>query len=254
MRLNNFFLFVVLMISNQSLQAQIVNIENRRIYDDTSGWSGSLDGSFSIQQNSKLFYNLGFRPRAQFKNRKNYILAIGDVSYTGSQGQTYANSGMIHFRYARRIKNGPWKWESYTQTQYNQLLDQKNRTIVGTGLRWKFVDTNHIRGFLGSSVFYEYEELRVEKTFHNDVRWSNYISWFLPIKKIINFTGTTYYQPLLKDFSDFRFSGNYGLSIIVSKHLDLRFDMNLFYDSNPPENVLNMVYSTTVGFRVKLGE
>ena len=150
MRLNS--LLVLFLSFVFTANSQIVNIENRRIYEDTSGWSGSLDGSFSIQQNSKLFYNLGFRPRAQFKNRKNYILAIGDVSYTAAEGQTYANSGMIHFRYARRIKNGPWKWESYTQTQYNQLLDQKNRTIVGSGLRWKFVDTNHIRGFLGTSV------------------------------------------------------------------------------------------------------
>lgn len=234
--------------------AQIVNIENRRIYEDTSGWSGSLDGGFSAQQNTKLFYSLNFRPRAQFKNHKNHFLALGDLNYTAADGQTFANSGMVHLRYARRIKESTWKWENYAQVQYNQLLDQKVRSLAGSGLRWKFIDKNNVRGFFGTSLFYEYEELRVEKTFSNDVRWSNYLSWFLPYKKNLNFTGTTYYQPLITNLSDFRFSGNYGLSVVVSKHFDLRFDWSIFYDSKPPVNVPNLVFSTSAGFRVKLGE
>lgn len=46
-------LIVVLFLS-ESLFAQVVNIENKRIYDDTSGWSGALDAGFSAVQNKDL--------------------------------------------------------------------------------------------------------------------------------------------------------------------------------------------------------
>lgn len=236
------------------IMAQIVNIENKRIYDDTAGWSGALDGGFSAAQNSQLFYSMNFRPRVQYKTRKNYFLLLSDLSYTGSQSQTYANSGMTHFRYARRIKNGPWKWESYVQVQYNQLLNQKVRALSGTGLRWKFIDTNNVRFFAGTSTFYEYEELQSDGVINEAVRWSNYLSWFINLKKGFSFTAVTYYQPIIYRFSDFRFSGQYSVSVNVAKRLDLRFEYNLFYDSKPPINVRKMVFSSSAGFRVKLGE
>ncbi|MCC6701727.1 MAG: hypothetical protein IT221_09385 [Fluviicola sp.] len=81
-------ILVLFLMLQVSVSAQIVNIENKRIYDDTSGWSGAIDGSFSAQQNSALFYNLGLRPRVQYKTRKNYFFVLADLSYTASKSQT----------------------------------------------------------------------------------------------------------------------------------------------------------------------
>jgi hypothetical protein len=155
-----FGLFLLLLIISSATFAQIVNIENRRIYEDTSGWSGALDAGFSVTQNSSdILYSGNLRPRVQYKTRKNHFLLISDLNYAGSNKTTYANSGMSHFRYARRINNSAWKWEAYTQIQYNQLLNQRVRYLIGTGPRWKFIDTNNIRFFAGTSTFWEYEEL-----------------------------------------------------------------------------------------------
>lgn len=236
------------------LRAQIVNIENKRIYEDTSGWSGSLNGSFSITQNGPTLYTAGFRPLVQYKTRKNYYLLISDVVYTASGKTVYANQGMTHFRYARRIKNSPWKWESYAQVQYNQLLNQRVRFLTGTGLRWKFIDTNNVRFFAGTSTFYEYEELTQDNVINSNVRWSNYLSWYISTKGGFSFTGTTYYQPRWDKFSDYRFSGQYSISQAINKRLDLRFELNIYYDSRPPTNVRSTVFSSSAGFRIKLGE
>ncbi len=234
-------------------QAQIVNIENKRIYDDTAGWSGSLDANFSAMQNSDLLYNLGFRPRVQYKTRKHYVFLLSDISYTGSVTKTYANSGMSHLRYAHRIKNGPWKWESYAQVQYNELLNQKIRALVGTGLRWKFIDTNETRFFVGTSIFREYEELQTDKVINRSYRWSSYLSWFIS-RKTWSCTAVHYIQPNIMDFKDLRYSGQLTIGIKLNKHLDLRLEGNLFHDSKPPVNVRPTVFNTTVGIRVKLGE
>ena len=246
-------ILVLFLMLQVSVSAQIVNIENKRIYDDTSGWSGAIDGSFSAQQNSTLFYNLGLRPRVQYKTRKNYFFVLADLSYTASKSQTYSNSGMMHFRYARRINNSAWKWESYAQIQYNQLLNQRLRALGGTGLRWKFIDTNNVRFFAGSSFFYEYEELQTEAVINEAVRWSNYLSWFISTKSGFSFTGVTYYQPKIDFFNDFRLSGQYSLGVSVSKRLEVRLEYNVFYDSKPPKDVRNYVFSTTAGIRLKLG-
>lgn len=247
------FLFVFLSICIFS-SAQIVNIENKRLLDDTSGWSGSLDGSISAAQNDEPFYSAGFRPRVQHKTRKNTWFLISDLTYTGSKTKTYANSGMSHLRYARRIKNGPWKWESYAQVQYNELLNQKIRTLGGTGLRWKFIDTANVRFFVGTSTFYEYEELQQEHTINRAFRWSSYLSWFINMKSGLYFTGVTYVQPNWADFHDVRYSGQYSFGMAIAKHVDIRFETSIYYDSRPPVDVRKLVFSSSAGLRLRLGE
>lgn len=246
-------LFVWLIVS-LSAEAQIVNIENKRIYDDTSGWSGSLDGGFSAIQNDKLFYSMGLRPRVQYKTRKHYYLLLSDLVYTAGQQQVYANSGMSHFRYAYRLFNSPWKWESYAQVQYNQLLNQKIRALTGTGIRWKMIDTNRIRAFIGTSTFYEYEELQTDRVINKGFRWSNYLSWFIDTKSGFSFTATTYVQPLWRDLRDVRISGQYTIGFHVTKRLDIKLEYNIFSDSRPPVNVRKTVFSSSAGFHLKLGE
>lgn len=236
------------------LFAQIVNIENRRIYDDTSGWSGSIDGGGSIIQNDAILYNLNFRPRVQYKTRKHYYFLLADLNYTASKTQVFAHSGMSHFRYARRIKNGPWKWENYAQVQYNFLLDQRIRGLVGSGFRWKMYDKNKIRVFIGSSLFAEHEEIRTSSIQSNTLRTSQYLSWFVTGKNGLSISSTTYYQPAVKDYCDIRMAGQYVLSFQIFKRIDLRFEYNFSTDTRPPVGVRKTVSYTSTGFRFRMGE
>lgn len=240
--------------------SQVVNIENRRIYDDTLGWSGAFDAGFSAIKNKDLLLNASFRPRVQYKTRKHYYLFLTDWYYSKGADRIYANSGMVHFRYAYRLgkknstKKSPWKWESYAQIQYNQLLDQRLRTLAGTGIRIKALDKKGYRIFAGTSSFYEYEDIISSGQINEDVRWSNYVSWFLNPKSTFSFSGVTYFQPLWRDMSDFRLMGQYSLNFHVFKRFDFRFEFNTFYDSNPPLNVNNWIFNTSFGVRIRLGE
>jgi hypothetical protein len=240
--------------------AQIVNIENRRIYDDTLGWSGSLDGNLSVLRNKEMLINGGLRPRIQYKKDRYYFLLLTDWFYSKSPSVVYANSGMVHLRYAWRFasrlqdKKSPWKWESYAQIQYNQLLDQRLRALVGTGLRWKALDNLKWRVFIGSSAFFEYEELRSSKVVLEGVRWSNYLSFFTALSKELSFTSIVYAQPLISDLKDVRFMAQFSLSVNIFKRIDMRFEYNHFYDALPPAGVRNMIFNGAMGFRVRLGE
>ena len=130
-----------------SLQSQIVNIENKRIYDDSSGISGSIVGNFNTVRNQDLLLNAGFKPLIQYKTPMHYYLLYADWNYSKGANNTFSNAGMIHFRYAYRLNKldkyhpkSPWKLESYAQVQYNQLLRQKLRALSGGGIRWKIFD------------------------------------------------------------------------------------------------------------------
>jgi hypothetical protein len=249
MRQNNLLLFLFFVVFQTF--SQVVNIENKRIYDDTSGWSGAVDASFSAMKNTDLLTNFSLRPRVQYKTAKHYYFLISDLNYSKGASKVYSNMGMAHFRYAYRI-NGPWKWESYAQIQYNQLLDQQMRSLVGSGLRWKFYDNKKSKYFVGSSVFYEYEQIRTTALVNEEFRMSNYISWYVDPKTTFYFTAATYYQPLLKDFKDYRFLGQYSLNFKVTKKIDARFEWTSFFDSKPAKNVVNWTFSSSFGIRLKM--
>lgn len=246
------WIVVLCMLLNEYFAwTQVVNIENKRIYDDTAGWSGTVDGSFSAQQTRDLLFSLNFRTLAQYKTRKHFYLLLNDFGYSAGD-VVYSNRAMSHFRYAYRIKNSGWKWESYFQIQYNQLLLQKSRTLVGTGLRWKFFDNKTSKFFAGSSLFYEYEEIQTHTEFNNAVRWSNYLSWFIN-KPTYSFTSATYLQPNVIDWKDWRFSGQYTFLFKLNKKMDFKVEFTNFYDSKPPQTVRKWVFSSTFGFVLRLG-
>lgn len=241
--------------------SQVVNIEGRRNYDHVTGWFGSVDAGFSVVQNKNLLLSASFRPKVQYKTKQHYFLFLTDWQYSKSKQQVYNNTGMVHFRYAYRIfkmkdttKLSPWKWESYTQVQYNQLLDQKVRALVGTGLRVKALGKNKFRLFLGTSGFFEYEELQSERIYNRNFRWSNYISWNLAPNEYVLFSGAFYYQPRFDYIADYRVMGQYELSFKLWKRVDFRIDFTHFYDSHPPENVRSFVFNSSAGLKVRIGK
>jgi hypothetical protein len=276
----------------QSLTAQVVNIENRRVNDGTYGFSGALNLTMSAYKQKDLLLSVQFQPLIQYKfsgksdfklkevaikdtnevettkkpdKNKHMILLINDLKYTASNGTTYANFGMAHLRYAYRIANSAWKWESYAQIQYNQLLLQKVRTLVGTGFRVKMLDLKPKEGgyaqraarlFMGTSVYYEYEEINPKPRpiqYSNTLRWSTYLSSYLNFK-YVEFSSSTYIQPNTARFKDFRFSGDYALLFKVSKPFSIRLNYSHYYNSMPPEKVAPSTYSVSAGFVYKLDQ
>ncbi len=279
----------------QAIYAQVVNIENRRAGDGTYGFSGALDLTLSAQQQKDLLVTMHFKPLIQYKfsgkqryeeakrrNRrmdstryqidsvevkkdknKHLLLLITDVKYTGARKNTYANFGMTHLRYAYRIANSGWKWESYAQIQYNKLLLQKVRTVLGTGLRAKIMDIEPKKGadvnrvmklFVGSSLFYEYEEIQYgfrPMDFNNDIRWSTYLSSYFNFK-IFEFASSSYIQPALGDFRDTRISGDYSVLFRVTNPFSIKLNFSHFYDARPPETVMKNTFSMSAGFVYKL--
>lgn len=224
-------LLASLLFLSQSCFSQVVNIENKRIYDDTGGWSGRLAANFSAIQTITTLYNLGVRPLVQYKDKKNNLFFIADLSYVASKEQTFSNLGMLHVRYARRIKQSTWKIETYVQAQYNEFQDQQYRVLGGMGLRNKFFDKKGLKMFFGVSALVEQTRLISDSSYLNFTRNSNYLSFHYKPNDQLTLTGATYLQPVVTDLSIYNLSGQYIFLVKLWKKLDWKIEYNHFLDT-----------------------
>ncbi|MCG9911089.1 MAG: DUF481 domain-containing protein [Flavobacteriales bacterium] len=233
---------------------QVQHIEARRIYNDTVGWAGNIDFNFSALQNRDLLINLGVKPFVQFKDSSNYFLALVEYNYSVGKERVFANAFSTHFRYNRYFrKDIRWiMWEFYTQGQLNPLLSQRVRALAGTGPRFRLFGNKDYKLYSGTSYMYEYEEIIVDNSIQRNHRVSTYIAWFFDPLPHFSFGGSTYYQPLLTDFKDYRISGMYTLRFRMFKRASFKFDVGFLYDSQPPTDVRNFVFNAGAGAGIDL--
>lgn len=237
--------------------AQLINIESQRIQSDTIRKAGNASVSFLYQENNnKPLTQLKSGAVFQFKSRnlKNVWLMLGNYQFSKTREQQLSNAAFLHLRYNRKF-NELLRYEAYSQLQNNRLLSLRSRFIAGTGLRIKFSAKKVFHSYIGISSFYEYEEsVENDSRLHrNDVRLSSYLvlSFKLPNEKG-ELISTSYYQPLVGQLSDFRFSNQSSLVIHFSKKLSFTTTFSYSYDEFPPTGIARETISMENGLRLNL--
>jgi hypothetical protein len=236
-----------------ALQAQIVNVENKRLYSDSLGWSGSINASVAFSQVKYRTFASSFQPHIQWKGEKNYVLAFGSSDFSKNENTIFTNAQLIHLRYWHDIK-GPAKWEAFTQFQYNPLISLKLRELVGTGMRFELIKKEKRKLSLGTSYMPEYEDIQPDRDYNINNRWSNYCSWFVESKNNISFSGVIYYQPRIDSFKDFRFSFTSSICTKVNKRVIIKLNYSQMFDSQPPKNVRNLIFNSNISLGYLIGK
>lgn len=227
--------------------AQIVNIEKSRL-GQKEGWAGNIDLSLNFTKNVYQIWQLSNRTGLQYNNSRHVVLFLVDAAMIQSDNEQLVSRGFEHVRYNYLIgEQKKFALEAFEQVQYNKIQKIKLRVLTGAGARYSFIksDTNNL--FVGSTPMYEYEELIDNTTIERRVRLSNYFSFQLRLWKKVTINSITYYQPDVIDFSDYRFSNESSLSIGVTNRLSFKVIYNLLYDSRPPVDVPNTIYSISNG-------
>lgn len=229
------------------LHSQIVNIESARMQSDTVGWKGRAGTAVSLTDNGGKVTFIDIYAHVQYKSLKDLWLILTDYNFLKAGGQKFIKSSFAHLRYNRKL-NGWLRWEVFGQSQDNYVTRIDVRYLVGTGPRFKLFDTKMFRLYTACLFMYEYEkELTTPAVIHNDIRNSSYISFtFLPDKNV-EIISTTFYQPLLGKFSDYRILNQAVLRIKANKHFGASFNWNYLYDRFPAADVPNTTYTFTMG-------
>lgn len=235
---------IVLLVLSIVAHSQVINIENQRIKGDTNTWSGKIKLGAAYVQTSSELLRLNWNNHIQYKKDSNLVLILTDYYLSKSANESFENAGTQHIRYNRKITEN-FTLEIFTQAQYNKLLNVNFRWLTGIGPRFKFlhIGKNHI--YFATLYMYEYEELSTPPVYHRDHRLSSYLSMNIKIADDVTFVNTTYFQPKIIDFDDFRIYSQFDLQFKFSKHFALSTAYRLYYDSKPPAGIVMRTHYLT---------
>ena len=250
MKLRYFLLisvFTIAVFSSEKATSQILNAESLRKVTDTSGYSGSASLDFQLKRNVNDFFTISSNVHLQYKMNNHLVLFKNDLDFQKIEGEKLSNSFISHLRYNYKLSQ-LLTWEAFAQGQYNKVNLINFRGLTGTGPRFKLSQLENYKFYLGSLVMYEYEEVLDGVTpIQRDIRGSVYFSFSLYPNEHISIVSTTYYQPQLGKFKDYRISSQSSLLVGLFKNFALKTSYTFTYDAFPAVGIPNSQYDFTTG-------
>ena len=247
-----FCLIILILLISTDLSAQITNVESQRKKTDTTGWYGEFNVGFKVLKEVKHVFGLNGDARIQYKQKKNLYLLLGNYNWSQSGGSIYVHNSYLHFRYNRSLKPNWLKWEFFSQAQFNKMTKVNLRLLNGTGPRFKAVGKEKAVLYLGVAYMHEWTKELVDENIigkKSEHRMSSYVSASIFPNDMVSIISTSYYQPRLDYWSDFRFNTINELRVKLSKMLTLSWVYTLSYDRYPAYQIPQLNYS----FENKLG-
>lgn len=241
-------LSLTLLLSISSF-AQVMDVELLRQATDSAKWTGSMGLDIGLIKNTSNIFWISNNAHVQYNDKTNYWLIYNNLSFQKLEGNSFINRGTQHLRYNRKISEKT-KLEAFVQTQYDAVSEIDFRGLVGAGPRFKLSDNDSIyKMYLGTLVMYEHEKTSSTdgKIIHRDLRGSSYLSFSIFPTKALTIVSTTYYQPKLKSFSDFRLSSDTSLVFKIVKKLSFTTSFNYSYDAFPADGIPKAQYELTNG-------
>jgi len=247
--MKSLFYLILILFFHCKLTSQVINIESKRFLKDTNGFIGKADLNFNINQNINRVLYLGINIHSQYVHNQHRILAIGDLAFINAGTRDFVNSGYQHFRYNYKISR-LLTWEAFVQAQYNRILLLDRRYLVGSGPRIKLIKKENFRVYTAALYMYEYQSQNNDSIEKYNNRISTYLTMSLGFKKV-EFTSTTFYQPNLSNFTDYRIANDSSFEILITNHFNFKIGLNLLYDTKQPIGIPDLTYILKNGLSYK---
>jgi hypothetical protein len=233
---------------------QLVNIESRRIHNDTIRKAGNALLSAAYQDNANvrvLALKAAVVLQLKSTNLKDMYMFLGNADWTTVNNNDVVNAVFTHLRYNRKLTE-VLRWEVFTQFQYNKLLNMDRRWLTGTGPRFKLVNHLQVHAYLGSLYMFEYEAVSGEQpVINHHHRSSSYLSVTVNLPQShAEVISTAYFQPRFVNFNDYRVTWQTAVTFQITKKLRWISSFNYLYDAFPPSGIAPRAISFDQGIRV----
>ena len=228
----------------------IVNVETLRARAGSNeGWSsaGSLNASGTSGNSDKSSVSISGLLQLLRPNYSNLIV-IGS-EYGEASGNKNADKQVLHLRHTRNLSVRT-AWEAFTQWQQNEFTRLEERSLLGSGFRFRFGNGETRTLNLGVGGFYESERNENEATM--EIGRSNlYASFKSTLSSGASFVSTVYLQNKLDELSDKRSIGNFSFSVPFAEHLEFVLNVSVEHDSRPPVGIekTDWSYKTGIGWK-----
>lgn len=243
------FICLIFIVLVQHTFSQVINIESKRFLNDTNGWVGSINGNFSAVQNTQQVITFGANLHTQYQKNNHRFLMISDLAFINAANTDFVNSGYQHFRYNYKIINRI-TLEVFLQAQYNRILLLDERYLAGIGPRFKVVKRERFRLYSACLYMFEHQSQDNYRITRDNNRLSAYLTFNISYSKF-DFSSTTFYQPNLADFSDYRIANNSAFEIFLTHKLNFRTELVLLFDTKQPIKIPELTYVIRSGIGYK---
>ncbi len=228
--------------------AQVINVETLRKVTDSAKWTGSVSLDASIIKNKNNIFKVANKAHIQYNNKKNLYLFVNDLKFEKLEGASFVNKGTQHFRYNRKVSDRI-KMEAFLQAQYDAISEIDFRGLAGFGPRFKLYGNNNYRFYLGTLVMYEYEKAsEIENEIVREtMRGSAYVSFSMYPTDYLSIISTSYYQPKLSRFKDYRLSTDTSILFKIIETLAFKTTFSYNFDAIPVATIPRTQYELTNG-------
>ena len=243
-----FIVFILLIAIGQNTYSQVINVETLRKATDSAKWTGSVSLDVSLIKNKNNIFKIANKAHVQYNNKKDLYLFINDLKFEKLEGSSFVNKGTQHFRYNRKVSEVV-KMEAFVQAQYDAVSEIDFRGLAGLGPRFKLYGSDDYRFYLGTLVMYEYEKASEieDDIVRETIRASTYVSFSMYPTDYLSIISTSYYQPRLSSFGDFRLSTDTAVLFKILETLAFKTSFTYSYDAFPVATIPKTQYELTNG-------
>lgn len=229
-----------------------VNVEALTRDEPPIGRSGTVGGDLAFRTGNVDFVAVDLRARLYTVTETETRLIVGNGGIGFLDRSRFASSGLVHYRRTYTAVHEHFSPEWYLQANYDRPQQLDFRLVGGGGARTSLTQGDWGQFGAGSMLMLEQEWLSLPDTAaHPDatteLRWSTFLTLRVVASETTVITSTTYIQPALGDFGDFRTLENLRLSTAITDELALTVSFDLRYDSGPPDGISALDTSLRTG-------
>jgi len=162
------------------------------------------------------------------------------ADYGEARGATNVARWLAHARYNYRLTPG-LAFEALLQVQHDRFRRIAVRDLYGAGIRYSFVNEEHVEAFAGTTYLLEHETIEAVPASpgSNDVwhRSSSYLGFNTRLAPLVDASGVSYVQPRWDRPSDFRVLSEAFVTVTITKRLSARVSGSVWFDHEPPAGV-----------------
>ena len=241
----------ILILSAPSLLFSQVNTEKlRQLIKEELGTQHTANIHYGFASGNSNHATLKLKVRSDHRKTKHHFFVSGDIHTGHSDGENYVNRGFVHLRWTHLLSKH-WHTETYAQQEFNDFIDLDSRTLLGAGLRYTpSLESKKIQLTAGTGLMIE-QENHTQTANETLVRSSSYLTGHLKVG-LGTLSGTTYIQPAVREFSDYRILTEANLETPLTRRISLTVTLQARYDNQPPSNLRRYDIELLNGLKVRL--
>lgn len=229
----------------------IVNTEKLSVYAEQDHLAG-IEMNVDIEKGNSNISSFDGTTFLFYEKKNHMIKLVAGWEYLSEEYNDIIERYFLQLRYNYLLGSG-FRTFSFYQIQRNKSLLLKRRQLLGTGLRKILSPFDSLKIDAGTGVMIENEFLDIHKISSNEkteqmtCRISNVVTVLYKLESQFSILNSTFLQPDVKDFRDFRFLNESTLIFTVKKFLLLSTSFIWRYDSQPPGDLKKSDFNLKTG-------